>query len=439
MADNKFWWNNLPHSEFSIRNIDWLISKYGEYDYRIGQIEESDKEQNETLENHEERLTEAESDIVALEMRLTTAEGDIDAVEGRCDSLETTVSSATSDIDSLKERMTTAEGDIDAVEGRCGSLESRMTTAEGDIDTVEDAVSSMYSSVQRNTNDITALDGRVDSLEEHSVIANQGGATSAILSTLAVDGVNYEVPQSGGGGGGSTVIPNASGTPTADLTSLGVDGYVYAIPTGVDTSDLIAEEYDPTDYYDTGDLVIYDGTLYRAIDDSITGAWDSNKWVETTVAEECQNASSTATSVYNMYADLGTAYERTVAAELDTRASGKDTLPGVNINLTPGSWIVTFNVTFDTHLLGSKQRLINIYVDDSNDNNLAQFGKYMWGSEAITGVLYENSCSLSVVVDVPYGTTKTIYGKVAARVNTGSGSYDVSAKLGAVRIKPYSA
>ena len=397
MADNKFWYNMLPHSEFSIRNIDWLISKYGEYDYRIGEIEKSDAEQNETIADHEERLT--------------TAEGDID---------------------SLETRMTTAEGDID-------SLETRMTTAEGDIDAVEVSVSYMSSSVQRNTNDITALDSRVTSLEDHSVIANQGGATSAILSTLAVDGVNYEVPQSGGGGGGSTVIPNASGTPTADLTSLGVDGYVYAIPTGVDTSDLIAEEYDPTDYYDTGDLVIHDGTLERALEDGITGAWDSNKWVETTVAEECQNASSTATAVYNMYADLGTAYERTVTAELDTRSSGKDTLPGVNINLTPGSWIVTFNVTFDTHELGSKQRLINIYVDDSNDNNLAQFGKYMWGSEAITGVLYENSCSLSVVVDVPYGTTKTIYGKVATRVNTGSGSYDVSAKLGAVRIKPYSA
>ena len=437
MDYNKFWWNNLPHSEFSIRNIDWLISKYGEQDNAIQRLQESDAAQNIALANHEERLTAAEGDIDSLESRMTTAEGDIVALDVRCTTLESEVSGATSDIDSLKTRMTTAEGDIDAVEGRCDSLESRMTTAEGDIDSLEGSVSSMSSSIQRNTNDITALDGRVTSLEGHSVIANQGGTTSATLSTLNVDGVNYAVPQGGGGGGGSTVIPNASGTPTGDLTTLGVDGYVYAIPTGIDTSDLIAEEYDPIDYYDTGDLVIYDGTLYRAIDDGITGAWDSSKWVETTCAEECQSAKDTAMAVYDMYSDLGTAYERTATAELDTRSSGRDSLPGVNMTLTPGSWIVTFNATFDTHLLGSKQRVINIYVDDSNDVNLAQFGKYMWGSEAITGILYENSCSLSVVIDVPYGTTKQIFGKVATRVNSGSGSYEVSAKLGAVRIKPY--
>jgi hypothetical protein len=65
--------------------------------------------------------------------------------------------------------------------------------------------------------------------------------------------------------------------------------------------------------------------------------------------------------------------------------------------------------------------VLNIYLVDSNDDIIAQFGKYMWGSEAIQGILYENSCSLSAVVDVPYGTTKHVYGKVAVRVNTGSG------------------
>lgn len=433
------WYNMFPHSEFSIRNIDWLIKKYGEYDYRIGEIEKSDAAQNVTLADHEERIKTLEDDMGDIKPRVSSLE---DNVEHLTDDL----AEAESDIADLKEDVADINTGIDTLAGRVSDAETaitnvtnRVSTAENDIDDLESSVSSMSTQVQMNTNDISALDSRVIDLEGHSVIANRGGATSAILSTLAVDGVNYEVPQSGGGGGGSTVIPNASGTPTADLTSLGVDGYVYSIPTGVDTSDMIAEEYDPTDYYDTGDVVIHNGTLYRAIEDSVTGAWNDNYWVETTVAEECANANSTATSVYNMYADLGTAYERSTSAELDTRASGKDVLPGVNMTLTPGSWIVTFNATFDTHELGSKQRLINIYVDDSNDNNLAQFGKYMWGSEAITGVLYENSCSLSVVVDVPYGTTKTIYGKVATRVNTGSGQYDVTAKLGAVRIKPYAA
>ena len=422
--------SRYPYTDLERINLDWLMETTGKFDARLTEVETK-------VSDHEERITAAEgeiddlqTDIGALTERVTAAEEDIDTIQADLD-----------DEGGIKDRLTAAENDIDGLGDDIDGIKDRLDTAEDDIDDLQEGLSDLSGipdRVQRCENDIIALDSRVDDLEEHSVVANPGGS-GATLTTLQVDGTTYSVPQ-GGGGGGSSVTPNPAGSPTGgDLVKIDIDGIIYSIPTGVDTSDLIAETYDPTDIYNTGDLVIYNGDLYRAIEDSITGAWDDNDWVETTVAEECQGASSTATSVYNMYADLGTAYEDDqTEVELSTRSSGMDSIPGVNHTLTPGSWIVTLNCTFDTHELGSKQRVLNIYLVDGSDNIIAQFGKYMWGSEAIQGILYENSCSLSAVVDVPYGTTKTIYGKVAVRVNTGSGTYEITTiRLGSVRIKPY--
>ena len=45
----------------------------------------------------------------------------------------------------------------------------------------------------------------------------------------------------------------------------------------------VADEYDSTSTYNTGDITIYENTLYVCQDDSVTGAWDSTKWSATTV------------------------------------------------------------------------------------------------------------------------------------------------------------
>ena len=47
----------------------------------------------------------------------------------------------------------------------------------------------------------------------------------------------------------------------------------------------IADVYDPTQTYNTGDRRIYNDVLYVCNDDNVTGAWDSTKWDSATVDE----------------------------------------------------------------------------------------------------------------------------------------------------------
>lgn len=51
----------------------------------------------------------------------------------------------------------------------------------------------------------------------------------------------------------------------------------------------IAEDYDDTETYNTGDYVFYQNAFYKCNDDGVTGTWDSTKWDVTTVADELVN------------------------------------------------------------------------------------------------------------------------------------------------------
>lgn len=46
-----------------------------------------------------------------------------------------------------------------------------------------------------------------------------------------------------------------------------------------------APDYDDTTTYNTNDKVIYQGLLYVCLEDSVTGAWDSTKWQQISVAD----------------------------------------------------------------------------------------------------------------------------------------------------------
>lgn len=51
----------------------------------------------------------------------------------------------------------------------------------------------------------------------------------------------------------------------------------------------IADDYDDTETYNTGDYVFYQNIFYKCNDDGVTGTWDATKWDITTVADELAN------------------------------------------------------------------------------------------------------------------------------------------------------
>ena len=421
--------NKYPYTNFEQLNLDKLMELTGSFDQRLINIETS-------VADHSVRITALENDLGELEQRVTGAENDIvnlgedlESLTVRVTANETAIETINGDIDELLDDITRIDGKDGAQDDEIDSLKTRMSDAEDDIEDL----SGLASQVQRNTNDISGLDSRVITLEGAKVIANPGGSPSVNLNTVRIGSTDYAI-HSGGGGGGSSVTPNPAGAATDTLDKVDIDGTIYDIPSGVDTSDLIASEYDPTVSYAAGDVVTHDGTLYE-ITAATTGPWDPTKATPTTCVEIAQNAVSTAENIEALYAALGTFYEDTASAELTTSSTTKDYLPGTRRTLTPGSWLITFNATFDTHELGSKQRGLYTYID-KDGTVIAQGGKYMWGSEAITDINYANSVSVTAVVNIPSGSTSVITPQVRVPVNTGSGDYTVEVRVGYVCIKP---
>ena len=363
----KPWYNQMPFSNFGQFNLDWIISKWGEYDQRLKVVEEKNEEQD-------ERLDTCEADINNLQDRMETAEADIDALEGRMDTAE-------GDISDLKDRMTTAEGDID-------SLEGRMDTAEGKISALEDNQSSDHSDIsdlknrmntaegeintinlenQSQDNDITALDGRVTILEGSKVTANPGGSGQQ-LNTLQVGSTVYSVPSGGGGGGGSSVTPNPAGAVTGgDLVKIDIDGTIYGIPAGVDTSGLISDAYDSTATYNTGDFCIYNNTLYKCIEDSVTGTWDSSKWTATKVTSELEDVLTEVDTKINSV-NSNVVLADTHSGSMTANGSVQE-ITGTSFTFpSEGTYLITATAEYDTSNYGSAARYLGFYLRDSDTN-----------------------------------------------------------------------
>ena len=70
----------------------------------------------------------------------------------------------------------------------------------------------------------------------------------------------------------------------------------------------LAPAYNSTSTYNTGDLVTYEGGLYKAAEDGVTGAWDASKWTATTVSGELSSAGADFTLIAANYAETGKSY-----------------------------------------------------------------------------------------------------------------------------------
>lgn len=70
----------------------------------------------------------------------------------------------------------------------------------------------------------------------------------------------------------------------------------------------LAPAYNSTSTYNTGDIVTYEGGLYKAAEDGVTGTWDASKWTATTVSGELSSAGADFTLIAANYAETGKSY-----------------------------------------------------------------------------------------------------------------------------------
>lgn len=161
----------------------------------------------------------------------------------------------------------------------------------------------------------------------------------------------------------------------------------------------IADDYDETLTYYTGDYVFYQNIFYKCNDDGVTGTWDATKWDITTVADEINElntgkqdsltasdisftvASSSITDVklkavkYGNIAML-TGYFRTTASIPD----GTTILSGLANPITPSSdGNLYFNLLNETDGTPQRFRINSPYADFKNQGTLAS-GKTFVGT-----------------------------------------------------------
>lgn len=82
-------------------------------------------------------------------------------------------------------------------------------------------------------------------------------------------------------------------TELADFTDKTITGAIKETAKGKN----VADEYDDTQTYDKGDVVIYKNTLYICNTNNTTGTWDATKWTATTVQSLIGSLSTLTTSV----------------------------------------------------------------------------------------------------------------------------------------------
>ena len=73
-------------------------------------------------------------------------------------------------------------------------------------------------------------------------------------------------------------VPGSAQLVNSDL----LDGHpasYFAKETEVDDIRGNSDEYDPTETYNTDDYAIQNGTLYKCLQDNVTGTWDATKWI----------------------------------------------------------------------------------------------------------------------------------------------------------------
>ena len=119
----------------------------------------------------------------------------------------------------------------------------------------------------------------------------------------------------------------------------------------------IADEYDDTQTYDKGDVVIYKNTLYICTTNNTTGTWDATKWTATTVQSLIGDLSALTTSVKSSL--VGAVNEVNNAPQPTTNiSSARSDIVQWNTSVVPNTRAGTINVFFVFNNTGTAQPMI---------------------------------------------------------------------------------
>lgn len=109
----------------------------------------------------------------------------------------------------------------------------------------------------------------------------------------------------------------------------------------------VADEYDDTHTYNTGDVTIYDNTLYICTTNNTTGAWDATKWTATTVQSLIGSLSTlTTTEKGSLVGAVNEVNKYTPEINDYTATSNANGVIDSNTLVTGGIPVNSYNITY---------------------------------------------------------------------------------------------
>lgn len=141
----------------------------------------------------------------------------------------------------------------------------------------------------------------------------------------------------------------------------------------------IADEYDDTQTYDKGDVVIYKNTLYICTTNNTTGTWDATKWTATTVQSLIGSLSSLTTTNKDSLVD---AVNEVDGGKLDKSTYTENTSVTINSLVATGAVytkkignmvMVWGLVTTTASITTGTAILTGMFMNNNGANNVVKF------------------------------------------------------------------
>lgn len=146
-------------------------------------------------------------------------------------------------------------------------------------------------------------------------------------------------------------------TDLADFTDKTITGAIKETAKGKN----VADEYDDTQTYDKGDVVIYKNTLYICTTNNTTGTFDPSKWTATTIDNVIGDLSQLTTSVKSSLVGA--------VNEVNGAISYKEYVVQIGTSLWNGVYYAETNVATDVSNYG--EILSALVIDESEQSDFS--------------------------------------------------------------------